>query len=428
MIYLLFLIFLLINKSLENTFSLENSLATLQKDESVTVSSTVGMIFFNSSSFQIDEEIEFEIKATSFFNDEINYEFLDKQNLSNVGDNTFFVEAEYTKNKEVNGQSYVFNYFTIYKNNDNLNGLNGKYLLLTFYCDGNVTIKNGKNLFFTDDTILKKYSSLDVDGSDGNFIFDSNDFKEDEEIYFKIKAKTFIDTKIDYLFVDELSKFTPNLKDSAVSTKSKSEGGYEIYYYTIKKDKQHLHNQKGKYLIIFFYCEGTVTIENIEKMEGNNSNLTTIIAVVIVAVICIGIFAYYCYKRRKRSQNEIVGDIPVTPISVVNNGQNYNQNDGDKSNSNFNVNIGNQNYNANLGNQNYNANNINQNYNANNGNQIHMANYGNQNFTPNYPNYINQDNQNIMNLNSKNQMNGYYNNNNQVNINNTPDVGYTSKM
>ena len=63
------------------------------------------MVYFDSSSFQIYDEIEFEIKVTSFNNDinEINYEFLDDKNLPNAGTNVFTLEALKTKKKEENG-------------------------------------------------------------------------------------------------------------------------------------------------------------------------------------------------------------------------------------------------------------------------------------------------------------------------------------
>lgn len=56
----IFFIFLLIDISLESS-----DIKILQKDSSITVSSSIGMVFFDSSSFQINEEIEFEIKAKS---------------------------------------------------------------------------------------------------------------------------------------------------------------------------------------------------------------------------------------------------------------------------------------------------------------------------------------------------------------------------
>ena len=53
-VFLFYLIFLLINISLESEFY---EIETLLPDLEITVNSSVGMIYFESSSFQIDDEI-----------------------------------------------------------------------------------------------------------------------------------------------------------------------------------------------------------------------------------------------------------------------------------------------------------------------------------------------------------------------------------
>ena len=51
---------------------------------------------------------------------------------------------------------------------------------------------------------LKKYGKITVSSNKEKIIFDSSEFKEDEEIYFKITADFFIQENIHFEFLDNL--------------------------------------------------------------------------------------------------------------------------------------------------------------------------------------------------------------------------------
>ena len=448
---LLFIFFLLVNTSSESY-----EIQTLRPDLEITVDSSIGMFYFDSSTFQIDDEIEFIIKASSFQNNQIKYKFIDNAEYKSTIDNTYkqtlkrntySLEANITKTIKEDSQSYIYNYYSFTKDSKKLDGSNGEYLIIFFECKGKVTIKNGKNLRNTinlsepktsDDGILKKYGTIQAKGSDGGIIFDSSDFEEGEDIFFKIKAEYFYDTEIYYEFVDDLSTYHPSLfynsYHSTHYTDKDYESGFDIYYYTIKKDKTLLGNLEGKYLIIFFQCRGIVTITNTKENEGNSSVYIAIVVIIIV-VIGIGVLIYYCCKRRKNAQ--------INQNAQINNVQNMNQNNlvynpnaMNQNNIIYNPNAMNQNniiYNPNAMNQNnmlYNQNNMNQNnmlYNQNNMNQNNML--YNQNYNPN-PNSNQNINYNIninVNPNNTNNTKGYNSKNMNQNNSNYNNKGYSSK-
>ena len=359
----IFFLFLLINTSLESTV-----IKTLQKDSSITVPSSLGMIFFDSSNFQIDDEIEFEIKATSFKDDKLYYIFKDNNSStfddSSIKENSFYSESKHTKKGDEKDKSFEYKYYKIKKERVHLNGLSGNFLVLIFDCEGDdVIIKNGKNLnqkspggkpSTFDDGILKKSKTISVYWYDGGIIFDSSDFKEGDEIYFKVKAVYFYDSSIYYEFVDDLSTYYPSpwFEDyfEAFSTKTDYEGINVIHYYTIKKDKYHLENHKGKYLVIYFDCDGLVTITNTVENEGNNATVIAVVIVVVAVVIILLGILIYCYRRKKMAQ--MAYGMQVAPQSygvqnVQNCGNQYNQNNNMNMNFNSNNQMNGYNYNNN---------------------------------------------------------------------------------
>ena len=360
----IFLIFLLISTSLQST-----DIQTLQKDSSITVDSNFGMVYFDSSSFQIGDEIEFEIKATSFNVDKLYYLFQDNNSSTfadlSINENSFYSESYHTKKGEEKDKSFEYKYYKIKKDSAHLNGgLSGKFLVLIFDCEGNdVIIKNGKNLAQIavggkpstgGDGILKKSGSITVNWDDGGIIFDSSDFKVGDEIYIKIKAEYFYDSHIYYEFVDDLSTYEPSYvyEDyyKTFSTKTDYEGDFVIHYYTIKKDNSHLDNQKGNYLIIYFDCDGSVTITNTVENEGNNATVIAVVVVAVIVVIVVLAIVIYCYRRKKMAP--MVNGMEVAPQSYgVQNPQNcgnqYNQNNNMNMNFNSNNQMNGYNYNNN---------------------------------------------------------------------------------
>jgi len=213
---------------------------------------------------------------------------------------------------------------------------------------------------------LEKYKKITISSYNFYIVFDSSDFKIDEEIYFKITAEGgFARPEIYYEFFDNLKNYTSINIKPAYSTNDRSDDDGEIRYYTIKKSSSNLGSSEGKYLIIFFYCEGLVEIENIDK---DYEIIITIIVIIIIIIVGIIILIVYCCKRRKyRLINNNVS--PTAEQSNLNtyinnnaqaqtNGNNYNQEYINNRQAQINVNNYNQGYNS-SNNQNINSNNNN---------------------------------------------------------------------
>ena len=211
-------------------------------------------------------------------------------------------------------------------------------------------------------------------------VFDPTEFKVDEEIIFKIEATEFNDDKLGYQFLDVL---TDNISDSNNSnikytdpTKKSTNKKTKIKTrkYTIKKSKEVLGNMEGKYLILYFNCEGTFEVQNIAE----NGSSTIIIALVVgIAIISFGVF-YFLYLRKRFKKNNGGTDEVVYEENCPPNY--YNQQPGNFSN---NVMINN---NQPYGNMNYNHQNM-------------MVN-NNFSMNPNFNNNVNPMNNNL-NLNNK---------------------------
>ena len=367
-----FLIFLLCKASISFTY--------LQKGKNITVSVSEEEIIFNSTDFKENDDIKFEIRATSFTDDTLYYFFYDVN--INV-DNLLNVSPLYSKNED----GYEVKIYTISKTN--LDNLKGNYLYLLFFCEGEEDVII-KNIYSTtsksDNFYLKKGEEIIVQGEDAAIIMETKDFNKGDEIYLKITADYFYNENIYFEFFDDFSTYEPNPDDAFKAEINIKKGNNynenydkisETKYYTIKKDYEHLGNLKGNYLTIYFFCYGEVIITNTEENEGKLSKGAIIAIVVVVVVIGVGVIIFYCIKKKKMSQ------MTNNKETAVNNNQNYDNND----------------------NQNY-DNNYNQNYDNNN----------NQNY------------QNLnMNMNSNNQMNNNYNMQQNNNIPGS-DVIYSSNM
>ena len=345
-----------------------------------------GLIIFDVSDFSVNDEIRIEVRATNFNGDQITATFFDDLNADSANYN-FFDENSF---KSETKDGFTYKYYIIKKSQSNLGSLNGKYLALNFPSDNTVYIKltdKGRTISnTTTDSYLKKYGTITVLGSDGGFIMDTSDFKNNDEIYLKITATYFINSRIYYEFIDDLNTYNPSsyYEDYDYEYSSKTDYNNDntvTKYYTIKKNSHLYNNIKGNYMVVYFECTGHVTIVNTKENEGKLST-GAIIGIVIACVVVVVIIIIYCiYRRKKLAQ---LAGMTNGGEAVVDNNQNYNNN-----------------------NQNY-AQNYNQNQNYNN-------NY-NQNYNQNY------------NIDSNNQMNAqYYNNDQQQNYANA-DVGYTSKV
>ena len=181
------------------------------------------------------------------------------------------------------------------------------YLIFNVLIIHVLTQKKGLSLRKTEEfTVdLKKNEKITVSSSKEKIIFDSSEFKKDENIYFKITAEVFKEKIIEFEFLDNLIGYkiiAKNLK-SVYYTIEDNKFFNEEKYYTIKKTSQNLDPLEGKYLLIKFYCAGDVEIENIENLDNiKKSHTEQIVTIIVLAIIVIGIIIYCCYKKKKKTQ------------------------------------------------------------------------------------------------------------------------------
>ena len=308
-ISLIFLLFLSIKGStLDNVYDM---------DEAHEV--TGNLIFIRTSDFQKGKEILIEVKAESFIDEKIYYEFVDDtDDTSVIAINTHYDSPYNTKNDN----TYKTNYYKITK--DLGEGVQGKFLALYFECTGKVTVGSTSMPSTQAKDILKKNGEISLKSTEGGFIFDSNSFNVGDKMYFNIKAKKFIETSIFYEFCDDLTKYYPKYlyEDyyEASLTNSKKNNSFIINYYTIEKDSKTLEGKTGKYLIAYFNCEGTVTVKNTPTDEGKSSKTLAIVLIIIIVVIVVGVFAFYCYRKKKNEGGFYSGN-KGGEVEVYNNGQ-----------------------------------------------------------------------------------------------------------
>ena len=151
------------------------------------------------------------------------------------------------------------------------------------------------------------------------FIFNSGDFKDGEEMYFKIKAEHFLHYHVYYEFSDpdhspiyifnQIYRESFNLNSHTETIGSKS---YSVQYFTIKKDKSKFKGTKGDWLYIYFLVDGNhdeieneagdgnVILENTLEDEGKFETWK-IVVIVVAIVLVIGLaIGCYCYRRKKQ--------------------------------------------------------------------------------------------------------------------------------
>ena len=94
-------------------------------------------ILFDSKDFFIGDKMEFKFKPTNYCDDILYYGYYDDSRDANV---IYETPLYVSSLKEKNNNKIL--YFTIVKNEEELNGLDGNYVLLKFNCDGSVEIKS----------------------------------------------------------------------------------------------------------------------------------------------------------------------------------------------------------------------------------------------------------------------------------------------
>lgn len=157
---------------------------------------------------------------------------------------------------------------------------------------------------------LNKYEKITVPVTDGFIYFNASNFSKDEEIYLKVTARTFKEYYLTFEFFDDDDpsiSYNPGPKNTTYKTSreggNKNTGYY--YYFSIKKKDKYLDSLQGKYLKIFFHCDGDeVTIENIDKSSGNTPLYIIIIFIIIAIVsLIVGIIVYFKKKNKNAGMN-----------------------------------------------------------------------------------------------------------------------------
>ena len=175
--------------------------------------------------------------------------------------------------------------------------------------------------YLSGEGILEKGKSITVDPNDYIIFFDTKDFKEGEEMYFKIKAKRFYHYYVNYEFVeinldgDYKKKSESVLHKVSFDLKSDNENIQGTQYtvkYFIKKDKSKFNGSKGDWLVIHFYVDGDsdnnyneredgkVIIENTLEDEGKFETWKIVVIVVVIVLVIAVLIGCYCYRRKKQ--------------------------------------------------------------------------------------------------------------------------------
>lgn len=143
-------LFILFSYFISKVFSLE----VLKKYSSIKPLNNY--VVFDSSEFKIGDKIYFQIKASSdVCSKNLYYEFYDDVDSIDYSTPYNHVSSDSSSSTSVNGQitSYKL-YFTIKKEEKDLNGKSGNYLYMTFDCSGSIEFENTKISGATSDLII----------------------------------------------------------------------------------------------------------------------------------------------------------------------------------------------------------------------------------------------------------------------------------
>ena len=172
---------------------------------------------------------------------------------------------------------------------------------------------------FSSYPLLKKEGSKEI--YDKYITFDAKDFKNDDEIFFNIKAEERSFLSNDYVLYTYLKSVNDEITDSSkiykstfTTTTSNSETDsnlktyhYQTKYFKIKKNSAEFNETNGDYIAIDFpkYTKDWALVKNTKKDEGKIIKIVIIIIIVAVVVIfLIVIIVICCIKARNRSKIE----------------------------------------------------------------------------------------------------------------------------
>ena len=181
--------------------------------------------------------------------------------------------------------------------------------------------------------LLKKHETVTMDTQ--YVLFESKDFKDDEEMHFKLKTYVDYFDYYDYNYInhnihDIIYYYTDsngNKKtsgDYAYRKNHKMEDGLENNYFTITKRKSEYRNTNGNYMLIYFpnlyvssYYEAFIT--NTEEDEGKIETWVIVVIVVVCVAIIAGIIIYcVCRRIRMRKAQQAAMAANVAAVNAQN--------------------------------------------------------------------------------------------------------------
>ena len=112
---------------------------TLGKYDTMELDWEYGSVLFDSSDFFLENDMDFKFKTKGSCESNISYGYYDDFNEAYKSYKTQFQIFSY---KKENKDEYEINNFRIRKKSGDLNGLNGKYLLIKYNCTDTVEITN----------------------------------------------------------------------------------------------------------------------------------------------------------------------------------------------------------------------------------------------------------------------------------------------
>ena len=183
-------------------------------------------------------------------------------------------------------------------------------------------------------SILKKYSTVET--FDEYVIFEAKDFKEDEEMHFKITTYKygFEFDFIYYYYIDddfELDAYKNYAKPKNFDSKvtydwdDSHSHEYETRYFTIKKKSSEFHGAQGNYMVIEFYLDdhpsyhynNWAEVSNTEEDEGKLETWVIVVIVVIVVAIIAGIIIYCICRRIRLAKAAQVNQARTAAVAVA---------------------------------------------------------------------------------------------------------------
>ena len=228
-----------------------------------------------------------------------------------------------------------------------------KFLSILYICLSlcYVLSEPSSGTYTMDGHFLKKYGKITLQGSEYGdyFYFNTEDFKDGEEIYFKVRAieDAFWDdystyreqriTGVHYQFIDGETTLDENLPDFSeyqgnVDFETINSIKYKTRYFKIKKEPSKFRNSNGNYIYAWLLIyDSEIVLENTKEDEGKIATwIIVVIVVAVVVIIGVAIFCF-CYRRKKalamQASTTYGQNIPVAnQYNQPQQGYNYNNN------------------------------------------------------------------------------------------------------